>query len=60
MLALRGGSSADFDGGSGTRRLVFVAPPGTQAAPLALELAGGAIIAAEAYATFRPADLTLP
>jgi len=60
VLALRGGSSADFDGGSGTRRLVFVAPPGTQAAPLALELAGGAIIAAEAYATLRPADLTLP
>ncbi len=60
VLALRGGSTADFDGGSGSRRLVFVAPPGTQVAPLALEFAGGGIVAAEAYATLRAADPALP
>ncbi len=60
VLALRGGSSADYDTGSGTRRITFVAPPGTQVAPLALELAGGAIVAVEACATLRHADPRLP
>lgn len=59
-LALRGGSFATYASGSGSRTLIFAAPAGATPAGAKLELAGGAIVASEAFAILRVADLTLP
>jgi pectinesterase len=58
-LALRAGGYADYASGSGTNTLSFTVPPGVQAEAAKLDLNGGAIIATEAAATLRQADVTL-
>ena len=58
-LVLRGGEFAPYVSGSGTPTLIFGAPAGDDP-PQRIDLNGGAIIATEAAATLRPADLTLP
>jgi len=59
-LALRGGGFADYTSGSGDDVLVFTVPEGKHGRVAAVDLYGGAIIASEASASIRPADLTLP
>lgn len=60
VLALRDGGSAAYQSGSGSETLLFSDPSHEPAALLRLALAGGAIIATEAHATLRSADLSLP
>ncbi len=59
-LALRGGGFADYDSGSGSVALVFNFPKETTSEVAAVDLNGGAIIASEAAATPRMAQLSLP
>ncbi len=59
-LILQSGSSAVYASGSGSDTLVFSGPVGENVTALRLELGGGAIIATEAHATLRHADLRLP
>lgn len=59
-LSLKNGAKAAYQSGSGTDTLVFSAPAASADAILALDLHGGAILATEAAATLRSADLTLP
>ena len=59
-LALHGGEFADYKSGSGTDTLVFAEPLEKQGEAVSLDLNGGAIIATEASATLRLAELALP
>lgn len=59
-LMLRSGHPATYDSGSGSDTLVFMGSAGENADALRLELNGGAIIATEAHATLRTAELTMP
>ncbi|HUI06117.1 MAG TPA: pectinesterase family protein [Verrucomicrobiae bacterium] len=59
-LALRGGGFADYKSGSGGDVLVFTVPEGNHGEVGAVDLHGGAIIASDASATIRAADLALP
>jgi pectinesterase len=59
-LVLKSGEFADYASGSGSNTLVFVASDGTQSGVAGVDLQGGNIIATEAAATLRVADLTLP
>lgn len=54
------GGRATYASGSGSTALVFIAATAPTGRPHALELAGGSILATEAAATLRLADLTLP
>jgi pectinesterase len=56
-LALKGGGTSAYLGGSGTNSLQFARG---KAAPAALDLSQGVIFASEAAATARPAKLELP
>ena len=58
-LHLRGGDFAPYASGSGTDTLLFGAPA-DDAPPEKIDLNGGAILATEAAATQRLAELTLP
>ncbi len=58
-LILHSGTVAPYAGGSGTDTLVFARPAADRTPPAAIDLRGGAIIASEASARLRPADLTL-
>ena len=58
-LVLEGGGFAGYESGSGTDTLVFTAPAGKRVDITAVDLNGGTIIATEAAATIRTADLTL-
>ena len=59
-LVLRSGSVADYASGSGSDTLVFAAPSGTRGEIVKLELQDGVIIATEAAATLRIAEVALP
>jgi len=59
-LKLGGNIFADYASGSGTGTLIFNLPPGATPAVVSVDLNGGAIIASEAGATLRIAQLTLP
>jgi pectinesterase len=59
-LAQRDDDFADYVTGSGTRTLVFGAPAGDGGKRFSVDLNDGAIIATEAGATLRHADLTPP
>jgi pectinesterase len=59
-LKLRGGKFADYISGSGTDQLIFAAPQNESEKISALQLNGGAIIACEAGAKIRAAELSLP
>ncbi len=59
-LKLTHGAFANYVSGSGTDTLVFAQPRGKSAEIISVDLNGGAIIATEAAATLRPAQLTLP
>jgi pectinesterase len=57
-LVLATGGSAGYLSGSGSNTLVFTAPAGSRAT--GFDLQGGAIVATEAAATLRTANLALP
>jgi pectinesterase len=57
-LTLQAGGSAVYASGSGSNTLVF-ATTATSPVPIAIELNGGAIVATEAAATLRRANLSL-
>lgn len=57
-VKLAGGASAAYESGSGSDTLLFAAP--TKANVASIDLNGGAIIATNAAATIRNADLKLP
>ena len=59
-LNLGDGVFADYASGSGTSTLVFREPQGKSTEVASVDLNGGAIIATEADATLRLAQLTLP
>ena len=59
-LKLSDGTFADYASGSGSDTLVFTLPQGKSAEMASVDLNGGAIIATEAGATLRLAQLTLP
>ncbi|MGA2787853.1 MAG: pectinesterase family protein [Verrucomicrobiota bacterium] len=59
-LKLSDGTFADYASGSGGNTLVFTRPQGKSAEIAAVDLNGGAIIASEADAMLRLAQLTLP
>jgi pectinesterase len=59
-LKLRGGGVADYASGSGSDKLVFNPPKDADTKVEAVDLNGGAIIACEAGATLRAANLSLP
>jgi pectinesterase len=59
-LKLSDGAFADYASGSGTDTLIFNLPKGGANEVAAVDLHGGAIIASEAGATMRLAQLTLP
>lgn len=58
-LVLAGGGTATYASGSGSAQLLFDAPPGSGAVQ-SVDLNGGWIIASQAGAALRPADLALP
>jgi len=58
-LVLEGGAIAGYESGSGTATLVFTAPAGKGVDVTAVDLNGGVVLATEAAATIRAADLTL-
>lgn len=60
QLVLRSGSSAGYVCGSGSDTLVFAAPAGPHGEVAKIDLHGGTIVATEAAATLRVADLALP
>ncbi len=59
-LMLRDGGLAGYTSGSGTDTLTFTISKGSPGEVTAVELNGGAIVATEAAATIRFADLSLP
>ena len=59
-LVLQSGGYADYASGTGSNTLAFTAPAGTDSGVVRIDLQGGNIIATEASATVRPADLTIP
>ena len=59
-LALRDDGFADYKSGSGGDVLAFTVPEGKHGEVAAVDLNGGAIIASEAAATIRVAELLLP
>lgn len=59
-LAVRGGGFAAYTSGSGSSRLRFETPQKMPAEAARIDANGGTIIASEAYATLRVADLTFP
>jgi pectinesterase len=59
-LKLSGNTFADYASGSGTDTLVFNLPKGAKTEVVSIDLNSGAIIASEAGATLRMAQLTLP
>ena len=59
-LVQRDAESANYVAGSGTRTLVFGAPAGDDTWRFTVDLSGGAIVATEAGAVLRSADLTPP
>jgi pectinesterase len=58
-LVLSSGESAVYVGGSGSSVLVFAAPSAQQSKVIQIDFQGGAIIATEAGATLRIADVTM-
>ena len=54
------GTFAHYASGSGTDTLIFNLPKDAANKVASVDLNGGAIIASEADATMRPAQLTLP
>jgi hypothetical protein len=60
QLQFRSGSHADYVSGSGGQRLIFETTAEALDPVQNLDLHGGAILATEAAATLRAADLTLP
>ena len=60
QLKLQNKKITDYASGSGTDTLVFTIPNGGSEEATAVKLNGGAIIACEAAATLRPANLSLP
>ncbi|HWA08110.1 MAG TPA: pectinesterase family protein [Opitutaceae bacterium] len=58
-LALRSGAFADYAAGSGSDTLVFNPPAGAASTAKGIDLQGGAILACEASAALRFADLKL-
>ncbi len=59
QIDTRAGGHATYASGSGTATLVFTMPSGAPAEAAKLDLHGGAIVATEAAAALRTADLTL-
>jgi pectinesterase len=59
-LNLWGGGFAQYSAGSGTERLTFAPPAGQPGAVESVDLQGGFLLASEAAASLRPADLRLP
>lgn len=59
-LVLRDGTVATYVSGSGSRKLAFAAPARPNLTGAKLDLTGGAIVATEAGATLRLAEVTLP
>lgn len=59
-LMLRDGGAAEYAAGSGTATLRFQLPSKRTGDVTKIDLHGGAIVASEAYATIRAADLALP
>jgi len=59
-LVLHGGGFAEYASGSGGDALVFTVPEGKHGQVVAVDLHGGAIIASEASAAIRAAELALP
>ena len=59
-LVLKSGGFADYASGSGSNALVFTSSGAAQSGVAGVDLQGGNIIATEAAATIRVADLTLP
>ena len=59
-LKLRDGGLANYTSGSGTDTLTFDLPQGAANEVASVDLNGGAIVASEAAATLRLAQLTLP
>jgi pectinesterase len=59
-LTFRGGGYAEYASGSGSDTLLFIPPPDRRGEAVSLDLQGGCIMASEAGATLRPADLRLP
>jgi len=59
-LRARAGPVADYVSGSGSDTLAFAAPAGPRAEVTSIDLNGGAIVATEAAATLRSANLALP
>lgn len=60
QLKLRSGQKAEFVSGSGSETLAFKAPDQVGPEPVTLELNGGAMVACEAGAVLRLADVTWP
>jgi pectinesterase len=60
QLVLRSGAAAGYVTGSGSALLAFAAPPDPRDDVAKIDLHGGAIIATEAAATLRSADVSLP
>jgi hypothetical protein len=60
QLKLRSGQKAEFVSGSGSETLAFKAPDQVGPELVALELNGGAMVACEAGAVLRLADVTWP
>jgi acetyl esterase/lipase len=59
-LLLKSGESADYAGGSGSTTLEFAEAAGSSNSVVRFDLRGGSILATEADATLRMADLALP
>jgi pectinesterase len=59
-LTWRDGRSVDYISGSGSDLLVFVLPADVVGEVVAVDLNGGAIVACEASASLRAADVALP
>ena len=59
-LALRHGGVANYTSGSGTATLIFTVPKGKNGEVISMDSSGGVIIASEAAATLRTADVSFP
>ena len=60
QLTLRSGGTADYVSGSGSDTLLFTLPPDGVGEAAAVELNGGAVVACEASAALRVAEVSLP
>jgi len=60
QLILKPAAVADYVFGSGMDTLGFAVPSGREGVPVELDLQGGAIVASEADASLRAANLSLP